>query len=464
MIRYCRILIFLLFLAASCSREVEPMVPEAPQVRFSREDTELAASVGEKVTLSVSLLAGDKVSMGWYVDGVLESSSSVFEYVFEVRGDHTVRFVARNGTAAVTRDYTVSVSDIFRMHLSVGDSLVIPRMQTQVLKVLAVVEYGSDVTHQWKVDGVIESDQALFNTFTLLETRDYEISYHGENSAGSFDRSFTVRVSEAPLTVRFSIMDPVITTVAGEDFTLTATAVYGADGFRSRWALAGQGERPEGSDPEAPASDLVIGTDHRLNYVFTKSGEFTLRYDGVNAKDETFTRGWTVRVASSGHLADDFEDGLKSWWVNLNNPGISVVDNPMKAGVNVSDNVLMDSVSGTGSTSGYFNLTLSAVAEATGIDVTKCNGMRFKVYLGQAMYYPRIEYNGVKYAPQSAPVRGDKWEYLEYRFPVNLDRSKTMTIRPMLKEDGSNIDAGAVSETNPRQVYMDDFEFLDSDL
>ena len=240
--------------------------------------------------------------------------------------------------------------------------------------------------------------------------------------------------------------------------------MYGADGFQSKWSLAGQGERPEVSDPDEPAPDLIIGTDHTLNYVFTKSGEYTLRYDGINAKGETFTRDWTVKVASSGHLADDFEDGLKSWWVNLNNPGISVVDNPMKVGLDVSDNVLTDSVAGTGSTSGYFNLTLSAISEATGIDVTKCNGVRFKVYLGQAMYYPRVEYDGVKQAPVTAPTRGDKWEYLEFRFSRNFSTSKTMTIRPMLKEDGSNIDAGPVSDQNPRRVYIDDFEFLDSDL
>lgn len=455
MTRHAYIFFLVSLLAVSCGREVLPIVQEAPQVHFSREESTLTAVVGEKVTLSATLVAGDKVTIGWYVDGVLESSSSVFEYVFDVRGDHAVRFVARNGTAEVSRDYTVTVSDIFRVHLSVGDSLIVSRVQTQVLKVLAVVDYGSDVTHEWKVDGVVESTEAFFNTYTLMEARDYAISYRGENPVGSFERAFTVRVNEAPLTVRFSITDPVITTVSGSEFTLTATAVYGEAGFQSKWLLVGQGEA---------ASDLVIGTNHTLDYNFPKPGEFTLRYEGVNAKDETVTRDWLVKVSASGHLADDFEDGLKTWWVNKNEPGISVVSNPFKVGLNVSDNVLTDSVAGTNSTSGFFNLTLSAIADAAGIDITHCNGVRFKIYLGQALYYPRVEYDGVKYAPLTPPQRGNKWELLEYRFPKNLDRSKIMTLRPMLKEDGSNIDAGPVSEQNPRQVYIDDFEFLDSNL
>ena len=456
MTRRTCIFFLVLLLAVSCGREVLPIVQEAPQVRFSREESALTAVVGEKVTLSATLVAGDKVTMCWYVDGVLESSSSLFEYVFDVRGDHSIRFVAHNGTAEINKDYTVSVSDIFRMHLSVGDSLVVPRIQARVLKFLAVVDYGSDVTHEWKVDGVVESTAALFNNFTPMEVRDYTISYHGENPAGFFDKTFTVRVSEAPLTVRYSIADPVINTVSGKAFTLTATAVYGADGLQSKWLLVGQGEMPE--------SDLVIGTDHTLDYNFPLPGEYTLRYEGVNAKGETAGRDWTVKVSASGHLADDFEDGLKNWWANRNSPGITVVDNPFKAGLNVSDKVLSDAVAGTGSTSGYFDLNLSSIADAAGVDITKCNGVRFKVYLGAALYYPRVEYGSVKYASLSAPVRGGKWEYLEYRFPKNLERGKTMTLRPMLKEDGSNIDAGEVSEQNPRQVYIDDFEFLDSNL
>ena len=50
---------------------------------------------------------------------------------------------------------------------------------------------------------------------------------------------------------------------------------------------------------------------------------------------------------------------------------------------------------------------------------------------------------------------------LEYRFGANLDATKNLTFRPLLKENGNNIDKGPVTETNTRTVYIDDIEFLE---
>ena len=93
--------------------------------------------------------------------------------------------------------------------------------------------------------------------------------------------------------------------------------------------------------------------------------------------------------------------------------------------------------------------------------MTKYTGIRFKIYLGKNKYYPRVEYAGTKYASVSKPQFKDEWEVLEYRFGANLDATKNLTFRPLLKENGNNIDKGPVTETNTRTVYIDDIEFLE---
>ena len=429
-----------------CEEDVTPLQHTAPQVTFPVQETSLTAVVGDPVEFRADIESGDKLTCGWYVDGTLEASTAEMTYTFSAPGDYEVRFEARNGAGKVEKSYAVKVADVLKMHLSVGDSTRIVRRQLDVLKVMAVVDAGSDVVHEWKVDGEVKSDKAYFDTFDLPEAKVYTVAYAGTNAAGTFRKSFEVQATERPLEIGFSNNDETIACKDGV-VEIIATVKYGGTGVQHEWKVDGE----------------TVSTDAVFSRAFDGKGPYTIAYHAVNSKQETVDRTWTVTMVPSGALFEHFEDYtvMPTWWtLKQNDPGIQLADNPKPEGINTSAKVLSDKVNGTGGTSGYFDLKLKDIP-ADKIDVTKYTGIRFKIYLGKNKYYPRVQYNDTRHQPVTKPQFRDEWEVLEYRFGANLDPTKTITFRPMLKEDGSNIASGAVTETNTRTVYIDDIEFLE---
>ena len=437
------------FFAACATEEAQPVKYAAPEVNFTMGSDNIAAQVGETVSFSAQVTSGDKVSVGWYINDVLVSSSQSFDHVFEEPGTYKVRFEARNGAGNVTREYTVTISDRLAIRLSVGDSTRVVRMQLDYLKVAAIVEYGSDVIHEWSVDGTVCSSEAFFSTFCLQEARDYQVHYRGANILGSYEKDFTVSVNERPLEISFSIQDDIIAMLAGRTLTITATALYGGTGLQQKWYL----------------DDAEVGTGSEFSHVFSVAGEFMLRYEGENAKGEKVSRSWKVTVTSTGRLFDDFEDAAIGSWFNTgeNQPGIELVENPLKSGLNTSAQCLRDKVYGSGGTSGYFTLKAPKMLSEKGFDVSEYSGIRFLVYLGKNNYYPRIDFGGTKYPSVNPPKFNGEWEVLEYKLPEgqNFDNTKNIVFRMMLNEAGSNISGGNVdAEENNRTVYIDDIEFF----
>lgn len=434
-------------LVAGCAPEVSPIVHTAPEAVFPSGSDFVSASVGETVRFEAEVTKGDNLTVGWYVDDVLECSSEVFEYVFKAPGSYVVLFKVSNGAGSVEKEYTVEIADVLRMSLSTADSTSIERMKGEYLKVMAIVESGVGVRHQWKVDGEVMSDKAYFDSFLIPEVRNYTVSYEGSNAVGSFEKSFTLVAVPRPLEVEFTNMDDVISAKDGSMLTITAEAVSSGEGIVHTWIFD-----DEVTSSSATFSKMMIKGSHKLVY------------NAVNAKGETFAKEWLIEVEGAGFLLDDFE-GVEAlgviWKTGENTPGVQIVDNPKKTELNMSDKVMSDEVTGTHSTSGYFTLQTSLILETTKVDVTRCSKMRFKVYLGKNRYYPRVHIGNTKYPPVTPPKFNDEWEYLEYHFPSRLSATTIIQIRPLLKEDGSNIDAGEISPTNTRTVYLDDFEFIE---
>ena len=441
--------------AAGCVPEAEPIVNEAPRINYPMTEESITAAVGQPVDFKVEIVAGDRLNCGWYVNGVLEASTASFTYVFDEPGDYEVRFEARNGSGSSSRTYKVSVSDKLEMYLSCADMLkiedgtTIERVQDDFLKVTAVVVAGAGVKHSWTVtdaDGtqVATSDQAYFDTFQLTDITTYTVAYSGSNTVGEYKLTFKVKVNDKPLNVEFSVPEGNASATEGQEFRIDATVISGASGLVHSWSVDGE----------------EVSQEEDFVHTFSVAAKYTVTYKGVNAKNETFEAEWTVTVASSATLLDDFEGDLKPWWkTKENDPGISVVDNPDKSGINTSDKVLIDKVNGSGSTSGYFTLQTSKIAAESGIDVSRFTGIRFKVYLGNNKYYPRVHIGDTKYPPVDAPKFTGGWEMLEYRFDFHFDPYKDIVFRLLLKEDGNNID-GSDPDTNNRTVYIDDIEFL----
>lgn len=431
------------------TQEAQPVQYQEPKVDFVMPSDIIAAQVGEKVAFSAKLVSGDKVSVGWYIDDVLTSSAQSFEYVFEQAGTYDVRFEARNGAGVVSHSYTVNVSDKLSITLSVKDSTRVERLQLNYLQVAAVVEYGKDVIHEWSVDGTVLGDEAFFGTFQLEEARIYQVHYRGSNLSGSFEKSFEVLVNERPLEISFSNTDEIIAILEGRTLKIETRVLYGGTGLQQKWYL----------------DEEQVSEEADFSWFFGLGGEYLLRYEAENAKGETVTRSWKVTVSSTGRIFDDFEYDAIGPWFNLkeNSPGIELVDNPLKEGINTSDKCLRDQVSGSGSTSGYFTLKASVMLSQGSFDVSEYSGIRFLVYLNNNEYYPRVDYAGTKYPSVTAPKFNGTWEKLEYKLPEGqtFDNTKNIVFRMMYNQSGSNISGGSTSaETNNRTVYIDDIEFF----
>ncbi len=283
-----------------CEEDVTPLQHTAPQVTFPVQETSLTAVVGDPVEFRADIESGDKLTCGWYVDGTLEASTAEMTYTFSAPGDYEVRFEARNGAGKVEKSYAVKVADVLKMHLSVGDSTRIVRRQLDVLKVMAVVDAGSDVVHEWKVDGEVKSDKAYFDTFDLPEAKVYTVAYAGTNAAGIFRKSFEVQATERPLEIGFSNNDETIACKDGAVVEIIATVKYGGTGVQHEWKVDGE----------------TVSTDAVFSRAFDGKGPYTIAYHAVNSKQETVDRTWTVTMVPSGALFEHFEDytELPKWW------------------------------------------------------------------------------------------------------------------------------------------------------
>lgn len=432
----------------SCSNdEAEPVKYKAPEVNFTMPSDNITTQVGQPVSFSASVVSGDKVSVGWYIDDVLVSGSQAFEHVFDKPGTYQVRFEAHNGAGTVSHTYTVNVSDILSIKLSVGDSTSVKRLQLEYLMVAAIVEHGTDVVHEWSVDNVVLGDEAFFGSYQLKEARTYAVHYRGSNTLGVFEKDFEVVAQERPLEVSFSITDEIIAILAGRTLTITANALFGATGLQQKWYL----------------DDVLVSETSEFSNYFISGGEFQLRYEAENAKGEKVTQTWKITVTATGRLFDDFETGTIGSWFNIgeNQPGIEIVENPDKSGINTSDYCLRDKVYGSGGTSGYFTMKCPVMLSAKEFDVSEYSGIRFMVHIGNNKYYPRIDYGGTKYPSVTPPKFKNEWELLEYRLPegVTFDNTKNIVFRMLYNEAGSNI-SGSDEATNNRTIYIDNIEFF----
>lgn len=425
-----------------CSPEVSPLHHTAPVVNFPLEAQNITSKVGEPVSFKANVVSGDRLSKAWYVDGVLESSDEEFTYTFFKPGEYEVSFKVSNGAGTVEKSYSVSVSDVLEMHLSVEDSTVVTRVEQSFLKLYAIVDKGSDVVHSWSVDGEKLSDKAFFGTFFLKDTQSHEISYTGSNGAGSFSKKFTVNVNERPLTIQFSEEAATLSSKIGATLTLTAKVLFGGTGVVHKWYI----------------DSKLVSESTTMSYKFTAAGTVVLRYEGKNAKGEIVERSWTVNVAARDEaIFEDFENGA---YTCFKQGTLSVVDNPHPSGLNKSSKVLKVSAPGTGGTSGYFTMINSEIAKK-GIDITKYRGLKVLVWMDKGKYWPVMDYKGRgKVLPNDGkPEFTGEWEVLEYS--IDFSTNQQLQPRPFQILDGNgkpqNIPGGPVTETNPRVVYFDEF-------
>jgi hypothetical protein len=422
---------------ATCTNvDVLPVMNDLPQATFDREQPTISVAVREPVTFKATVTTEGRVTSRWYVDDALEGSALNFSYTFTQPGVYRIKYVASNNAGEFSKEFTVTVSDILNVQLSTGDSTTIKRKQMEELKLMAIIESGANIIHEWKIDGVTVSTEALLHNFMLNEVKNVNVTYTGVNAVGRFTKNLTVEVIERPLEITFSNNDENINLTKGEALNITANVLYGGTGVVHSWKI----------------NNSEISNSAILSYTLPETGNFTLSYHAVNVAGEEVNRKWTLYVSSGGFIFANFEDGVKpSNFTTSNSPGLTVVDNPYKSGINTSSKVLKNAVSGTGSTSGFFDFDLSQIP-----DINQYTGLRVKIYrITGNNYFPHIKFGsaGNNIAPVSMPSKFDEWETLEFIFDKSTYTKHQL--RPLSNNTGANI-----TTVGDRTILMDDFELI----
>jgi hypothetical protein len=419
----------------TCTNEVLPVKNDAPQATFDREQV-ISASVHEPITLKATVTTEGRVTSRWYVEDALEGSAPDFTYAFTQPGVYTIKYIASNNAGEFTKEFTITVSDVLKVQLSTGDSTAVKRKQLEELQLMAIVESGANVIHEWKIDGVTVSAEAYLHNFILNEVKDYHITYEGVNAVGQVTRNLTIEVIERPLEITFSNNDENINLTKGEVLNITANVLYGGTGVVHSWKI----------------NNNEVSNAATLSYTLPETGSFLLSYRAENAKGEVVDRTWTLYVASGGFIFADFENGVKpSNFTTSNSPGLTLVDNPDKSGINTSSKVLKDAVSGTGSTSGFFDFDLSQIP-----NLSQYTGLRIKIYrIPGNNYFPHIKFGsaGNNIPPVSMPVKFGEWETIEFHFDKSTYTKHQL--RPLSDSSGGNI-----TTVGDRTILMDDFELI----
>lgn len=346
-----------------CSfEEAQPLSLAAPEVRFITGDDVITATVGDPVTIETETLSGDRLTKGWYVGDVLVATTDTFTYTFDSPGTYTVKYVVFNGAGSQGKTYTVNVSDVLKMHLSVGDSTEISRKELTTLKLYAIVDRGSDVTYSWSVDGEKKSDKAYFDNFYLPEANvTHKITFEGRNAVGTFTKTFDLDVDEQTLSVDFIDQSKRAFTYT---LNLSANILFGGKGAVHKWYVGGE----------------LVSEKSELSYKFPELGVYNVDYVCTNEKGEKVEKSWTFDYDE--YLADfnygDFSDiyqihNAKAAY--LKKESLAVVKSPYDG--DRHGKVLCWHIDGNKiKTRGGFILRNEYFAE-NGIDLSQFKGIRF---------------------------------------------------------------------------------------
>lgn len=442
---------FLLLALAVCmtacgsdSDDESASLTKKPTATFDAASDQLTATTGEYFILTATPTPNEKIVNEWYVDDVLESTSTILKHKFSTPGTKKVRYHVRNEAGEFIKEFTVVVADVLIVNLSIGDVNEINRHQNTELEVIALVAAGSNITHKWEIDGVVVSKDHILDGFILAERKTYHVKYTATHATQTYVKEFDVNILGLPLAVEFSIMDKILTRVQEQKLDIAATVTAGAEGAKHTWKV----------------NDVVVSSSDKLSYECKEEGSFNISYHCVNGVGDTFTYEWTLNVVIGSFMHDRFENGLREAMFKggPNTAIVEIVDNPLKAGLNTSANVLKVTKSFLSQQLNVYVKRPNSTADISGKVWNKgFDKVRFLYYnpttVGRMVTW---KFNGLdpvlNITPQ--PVLG-QWSYVEIE--LTNTQMNTITQFNLRLNDGPGTSDNEI-------VYIDDFEFYNSTL
>lgn len=388
--KYSIALLSVLLLSFSCAKsgEEQPKA-EAPVVSYEIEDDTINIMVGESVSFAATVDSPVEYSCGWYLDGKKISRISKVTHTFEQIGTFKVSFKVENEAGSAEKVYTVNVAgEPLEVTYSVTEELIKVNVTETVAVSVTVTGGDKGTKHSWTLDGEIVSETASFEK-NIAVPGTYSLVYHGVNDDHmTASKSWTIEVSDLPLSVDFSVEEGDVTVYVGRDYTFTATPKAGLNGFAQKWAVDGV-QKSEGNS---------------LTVNFDAEGTHTVSYVATNSSEDKIEASWTVKVeqyVASTILFADFEndaEGSSSFFIGntANNVHVmQVVPNPHKTSVNSSDKVLADLGSLiTWSSSAYFKFKVNTYPDGRELSYdtrSQYTKIKVMVYLGESDFTPLLQ-------------------------------------------------------------------------
>lgn len=171
------------------------------EVEYSDTSESVSAVAGVALTLSVTIIGGDKsVQHLWTLDGESVSETAEFSYVFSEAqaGMHTVTYYGVNSDGmSASRTWTVSVSDL-PLEMSFTPSEVdVSAMVGDVVEFSATALHGSKgLSCRWMLDGTEVSSGTSYS-YDCTAAGTFTVDFAASNDAGeSVSRSWTLYVTE----------------------------------------------------------------------------------------------------------------------------------------------------------------------------------------------------------------------------------------------------------------------------
>lgn len=407
-LRNCLALLSFIACTVACDNDPEAVVYKEPTATFSIESDHLTSTVGDNFELIAYPQPEGKVYSKWFIDDVLEASTATLSYQFTSPGIKKVRYLAKNGAGEFSKEFTVEVNDILKVNLSIGDVSQIELKQFEELKVIALVSAGSNIQHQWEIDGTVVSTERILEGFMLNELKTYHVKYTATNSAGTFVKEFDVKTLDRPLEINFSVMDETIRMTQGNLLEIVANVLYGGAGAVHDWKINGK----------------TVSITNTISNLCTEIGIFEITYKCVNELDETITHSWNLEVTDGTWMVATFEDNsYDDVRFTAADKTLSVIENPNKTGMNTSGYCFQQFIPNNVSTSGIIWLSFRE-------DISAYKGIKFKYYKFSNDRKVQVDMNdtstsaipvvegGVNKDGSAASV--ETWMEVEFRFPTSF--------------------------------------------
>ena len=281
----------------SVSYSLTVLVVSDPSVTLTAEHSTIDENVNDSFSASISFGTGT-YSYAWYVNGVLESSSSSFSWPFSSTGPQTVKVTVTDSQGfTASSEVSLYVNPLPVVNIVPSKTVV---DSGQNISFSSVVSGGSSpYSYSWSINGAVEGTSSSL-TFEFSSAGTYTVNLTVTDSFGktvSIAVIITVNVLPSASVSFHSSLD------AGQSDQFYANVSGGTGPYTYAWYIDG----------------TVYSSSSSFNFSFVSSGTYSIQIKIMDSTGDVFSQSGSVLVnpdptvgitASYGTIDPNIQDNL----------------------------------------------------------------------------------------------------------------------------------------------------------